>query len=782
MLIWFCDGMIFGDKIPLFRDLGSYFYPIKFVVAQALKAGELPLWDRHMAGGFPVMAGLQSAVFYPPTLLFAVLPFFGAIQVSFVFHYAVAGFGSYALFRWWKCPIHVALIGSILFTFGGTVVSLSNLVNHFQTAVWLPLVILYWERTLKLRFWREFVCLSFVLLFQLLSGSPEIFLFSIGILIIDAIRLVGEREIVGIKKPAAILIAAIVVVTGLGMVQWLPTGELISLSRRDQPIPAAEAFAWSLRPSGLIDLIVPTLETDSALSLGIRLLLSNEVPFLLSHYLGAIALLGVCSWFGQAGTKERLILGGFILISVFLALGSNTPAYPFVYSHVPLLRIIRFPEKFFFLTFVLLLFAAIRGLAKIEIARHERWPSLLAVVILIGWSSLYIFLRWKTSLLIRLLESPGETNLAMPVTAPTLAGIFFNLEKQIAVSLIYTGLFVLYRGMRLNTLLFRFMLVLTTFVDLSVAHKPLQFLREKELISDVPRVLDKPPLGSRLFYYPPGNNLHPSYMSVYGNLSFDKATQLPFNNLLPNAGILFGFEYFQDIDALSQRSYNDFLYFANALPREKRAKLLGAMNIRYVISFRRLEVPGFELLRETPEHFSWLYEIPVSVPRVYVVTDGLYEPEPLRLLNRLIRDDFDPLRQVVLDTPRQLQPAVNLQSELFISKYQNSHVQIRARLSAPGILVLTDSYYPGWKVFVDGAQKKLLRANHFFRAVELPAGNHSVEFVYDPLSFKIGSLISLLTAALLIAVPVVGWLRRRAALRQSRSGRSQAPLSSVADR
>ncbi len=777
MLVWFCDGMIFWDKIPLFRDLGSYFYPIKFVVAEALKGGELPLWDRHMAGGFPVMAGLQSAVFYPPTLLFAVLPFFTAIQFSFVFHYGVAGFGSYALFRWWKCPIHVALIGSILFTFGGTVVSLSNLVNHFQSAVWLPLVILCWERTLKLRFWREFVCLSFVLLFQLLSGSPEIFLFSLGLLLIDAIRLVGEREIVGIKKPAAILIAAIVVVTGLGMVQLLPTGELISLSRRDQPIPAAEAFAWSLRPSGLIDLIVPTLETDSSLSLGIRLFLSNEVPFLLSHYLGAITLLGVCSWIGQAGTKERLILGGFILISVFFALGSNTPAYPFVYFHVPLMRIIRFPEKFFFLTFVFLLFAAIRGLGKIETARHERWPSLLAAMILVAWSSVYIFLRWKTPLLVRLLESPGQTHLAMPVTAPTLAGIFFNLEKQIAVSLIYTLLFVLYRGRRLNALLFRLMLVLTTFVDLSVAHKPLQFLREKELISNVPRVLDNPPPGSRLFYYPPGNNLHPSYMSVYGTLSFDKATQLPFNNLLPNAGILFGFEYFQDIDALSQRSYNDFLYFANALPREKRAKLLGAMNIRYIVSFRRLVVPGLELLRETPEHFSWLYEIPASVPRVYVVKDGLYEPDPLRVLNRLIRDDFDPLRQVVLDTPRQLQPAANLLSEVFISKYQNSHVQVRARLSTPGILVLTDSYYPGWKVFVDGAQKKLLRANHFFRAVELPAGNHSVEFVYDPLSFKIGLLISLLTAALLIAVPIVGWLRRRVALRQSRSGLSQAPLS-----
>ena len=70
MLTCFCDGMVFSAKIPFFRDLASYFYPIKFSVAEAFKAGELPLWDRHMAAGFPIMAGFQSAVFYPPSVVF----------------------------------------------------------------------------------------------------------------------------------------------------------------------------------------------------------------------------------------------------------------------------------------------------------------------------------------------------------------------------------------------------------------------------------------------------------------------------------------------------------------------------------------------------------------------------------------------------------------------------------------------------------------------------------------------------------------------------------------
>ena len=109
-------------------------------------------------------------------------------------------------------------------------------------------------------------------------------------------------------------------------------------------------------------------------------------------------------------------------------------------------------------------------------------------------------------------------------------------------------------------------------------------------------------------------------------------------------------------------------------------------------------------------------------------------------------------------------------------------MQINSQLSEPGVLVLTDAFHPGWKVFVDGKEQTIRRANYLFRAVELPAGNHRVEFVYDPISFKLGLVISSLTAALFITIPLVGWLRRRAALTQSRSAFSPSPVSSIADR
>ena len=76
MVLWFGHEMVWGGKVPFFRDLGTYFYPMRFSLAESFRLGELPLWDRHMAMGFPLLADFQSGTFYPPHLLFLLLPFF----------------------------------------------------------------------------------------------------------------------------------------------------------------------------------------------------------------------------------------------------------------------------------------------------------------------------------------------------------------------------------------------------------------------------------------------------------------------------------------------------------------------------------------------------------------------------------------------------------------------------------------------------------------------------------------------------------------------------------
>jgi uncharacterized membrane protein YfhO len=79
----------------------------------------------------------------------------------------------------------------------------------------------------------------------------------------------------------------------------------------------------------------------------------------------------------------------------------------------------------------------------------------------------------------------------------------------------------------------------------------------------------------------------------------------------------------------------------------------------------------------------------------------------------------------------------------------------------PGYLVLTDAYYPGWIATVDGQAVEIERANIMFRAVRVPAGQHSVEFHYQPQSLSLGLLISIGTMAVLFGAGLIARRRNR---------------------
>ena len=80
------------------------------------------------------------------------------------------------------------------------------------------------------------------------------------------------------------------------------------------------------------------------------------------------------------------------------------------------------------------------------------------------------------------------------------------------------------------------------------------------------------------------------------------------------------------------------------------------------------------------------------------------------------------------------------------------------------VLVLAEAYYPGWEAHIDGAQPAdIFPVYHVFRGVSVPAGQHTVEFRYRPLSFRIGATLSVtaLLALLVYAIFLLSRTRRR---------------------
>ncbi|MDP8924371.1 MAG: YfhO family protein [Chloroflexota bacterium] len=155
-----------------------------------------------------------------------------------------------------------------------------------------------------------------------------------------------------------------------------------------------------------------------------------------------------------------------------------------------------------------------------------------------------------------------------------------------------------------------------------------------------------------------------------------------------------------------------------------------------------------------------------AFPRAYVVPDAVAHRPGAEgsALSRLTLGPFDAARQVLLeDGPFDEIPLVEPRREpigdpgalpLAAEVIADSGDQLRIRTpdGPGGYLVLTDTYHRGWRARVDGAEAPVYLANSLFRAVHLPPGSHTVEFVFDPLSLRIGRAVSLATLAFCLLV------------------------------
>ncbi len=159
-----------------------------------------------------------------------------------------------------------------------------------------------------------------------------------------------------------------------------------------------------------------------------------------------------------------------------------------------------------------------------------------------------------------------------------------------------------------------------------------------------------------------------------------------------------------------------------------------------------------------------IYENVRALPRTWLAREARALPEQQTL--EVIRtgkfpdgSKWDPLRTVLVDKLTEPSTVWNETAEPHakITRYEPNEVVIAARIPSRGILVLSDNYYPGWRVHIDGKGANLLRVDYNLRGVQLEAGEHNVRFSYQPRSLIHGSMISVLVAAALGF-----WCRRRA--------------------
>ena len=701
------------------QDVMVQNHPFRDFFARALREGQLPLWNAAINCGFPLFAEGQAGPLYLPNVILALLlPTWAALNWNIVLHLWLASAGMYALVRAFGAVRPAALCSGLCYALSGYMVVRAMSPNFIDVCAWLPLLFWLVDRILNRRHFFYVLLFALVIGLQLLAGHPQAALYG-------AVAVAGywlyRSWVQGAGWVAWLVLAgAFALGAALAAVQLIPTAELVQLSNRGAGLSWASFVAMSLPPERLATLLWPNLFGNSAHgTYG-----SREVGFFiqLCTYVGVVPLF--LAWAalrerrdGQVGFFAALALAGLVL-----ALGKYTAIFSFFYE-IPGFSLFRIPTRF------LLWFAVgasvLCGLGLDQVLRRERprpangW--LLAVVL--GVAS--VGLLWASGVAlfgdgseparyIHHLRGDGLRLIGALIIGAWLLG---RRARRAAAWAAPVAIFVeLYSfGADFNG----------TIEPAAYTETP---ATAREILAD--HTAAAPPRIVSLV------NERNSPFDWHGGWAYDLESYRRYNETL--------------------RMYSGGLYgVANALPGWSPLHLYRHGEFaRGYPAFAALAGVEYAVRYSRDGGFA-VQRLPAALPRAYVVSQYHLATSPRAGLSYMARG-FPMRREVVLEEA----PVASIGpgGAARIVRYEDEKVAVALADSAGGILVLSDTYYPGWRAFVDGVEHPILRANHVFRAVVVPAGAHEVVFSYEPDSFRYGLLISVAAVALWLGL---AWGGRR---------------------
>jgi len=184
-----------------------------------------------------------------------------------------------------------------------------------------------------------------------------------------------------------------------------------------------------------------------------------------------------------------------------------------------------------------------------------------------------------------------------------------------------------------------------------------------------------------------------------------------------------------------------------------RLRMMSILGVKYILehqdpeadkvlaSSKRFPPDLFSLAWENDRWRIWEYK--QALPRVFLASQSIVESEPQKIVDKLLDPSTDLRTTVIVESDEAKISFPTARSHTAsIVEYLPSSVTIKTEAQQAGLLFLSDTYYPGWKAFVDGVESTIYRANFVFRAVRVPGGVHEVRFIYDPFSWKAGLSLS----------------------------------------
>lgn len=764
-LLFFYD-ILMGNYLFIERDLAVFFIPPKFFWAESIKNGEFPLWNPYNLFGQPFFATLQPAILYPPNIMFLIFPFSIAFNWSIILHIFFGGVFIYALLRDMDANEWASFIGGLTFMFGGYLLSVHNLLSTLVSVIWVPIIILFFKRAIKGNGAKNAVLTGVFLAVSFLGGGVEIVFGCLMVLLFIIILSYTFSE-KGIINAIISLAIAISVFLGLAALQIIPFLELSSHSIRAGGLNYKEAVTWSLAPWDVISFFLTdpydyykNTERYWANQSWLKTLYTGFLPFILMTF-----------YFINA-KRDRLLWLGIVLISLFLAFGGFNPLYYYIYNYVPFFNKLRYPVKFLYLSIFTLSITAGLGMhmlmEKVRGKKKEYFinavfilsfiSAILLIILNLGHSHIEAFLKAKG------MDAPDYNNTAVNLYNAKRALFYLTLFGVI----LKTGDS---RGWNKGITLF---LSIALIGDLFGNMGYYQKMEAKEYFKPswaIEKILSDSDMKDFRILTTPKTTNQTTFVAPYIS-PFDAPKQL----IMPSMNLVHKIYDVQGAEVMRIKRVEEVFNTLIASPAVDATNLPGIFSIKYLISIFPVNSKEFKLFAAHTEGLEGDYKKLLEEPTIKIYKNQRFMPRAFLtenfkvlekdedILSAMRSKDFNPNKLAILEKEPVWDNLSQGQSKghgVKIVENSNNRVKLKVDAKRKAMLVLTDTFYPGWKVFVNGREQKIYRADYAFRAIPISPGRSEVEYVYDPLSFKVGLAVSLFTLIVISAVGLVFVLRRR---------------------
>ena len=732
-------------------DLVSFLFPTYRYAAATLREGAWPLWNAGLYGGAPHVGDIQAGFLYPPNLLLFLLnPKFdyGALQWLSIGHIWFAGAGMYLLLaRGIGLRRVAALSGALAFMFSDAFLTHFGNLNLNTVASWLPWVFWVFSGNLKLeagdhsllvtryslRYFASAALAGVLLGIATLAGHIQVTLFIVLALVVYAALWLwlnrsepqpGRRAVGALVSLSTCFFISLFLVFPI----LLPTFQLTGYTAR-AGWDYTQAAGYSFAPAQWIGWLIPGFfGRGPQFHWG-------AWPRVEIGYVGILPLILAGLALALRRDRRTWVWLGLAVISFVLALGIYAIPHGWL-TQIPGFGLLRAPARFVLLTgFALAVLAALgldATLRPLIGAAHAAFGHVWRLVA--GATAATLAIGVPLAYLALLLSQSSDPTVTLRISITLIAVVTFA-------------------GLLLASLLW-----LTARRGEWARRSTLGWLAAGLILLDLASLGAYQDLGDK----DPSQGFAQPAITAFlngrpnGPFRIDTRTQIE-TLWQPDTALLHGLE---DIGGVANPlALADATRYWEGLG-SRSSRLYDLLNVRYVIAKKdvTLDWAKFALVFDGDARLN-VYENRSTLPRAFFVSQIQPVASHEEAWTAIHASDFDPAKTAVVEGP-----SASTSSSAQVTEIVSAPNRLTVRVDAagPALLVLSQVWYPGWRVAVDGQPQGVpLRVNYLFQGVPVEAGSHTVELRFTSLLWRVGWVLAGVVVAALIAGAVFSVLRRR---------------------